>query len=107
MKSYKEGKDYDYVDLPEHGVTGLKLLKGKFENVVYHYNQARVVPQGELAKLEFGYTIIDPGNNDIDDLQSDTEFVNIMGELLSKILIEKERFDESFGENNPQKFDVQ
>lgn len=107
MKSFREGIDFDYVDVPEQGVTAIKLLNGNYENVIYHYHQARVVPEGEAARLEFGYTIIDPGNNDIDDLQNDSNFVNIMGELLSKILMDKESFDESFGENNPQKFDVQ
>lgn len=107
LKSFKEGKDFNYVDLPEYGVTGVELLNGKYQGVIYNYHQARIVPQGELAKLEFGYTIINSGSNDIDELQNDTEFVNIMGELLSKILIDKENLDESFGENNPQKFDIQ
>jgi len=107
MKLFRENLDYKFIELPDNESTGIMLLMDKFDGVVYQYHQARVVPEGEMARLEFGYTILDSGNIDIDELQKDEEFVNIMGQLLSKILLDKESFDESFGANNPQKFDVQ
>lgn len=92
-KMLKENVDYSFVNFENTDLTGIALLKQPFEGVVYHYGRARVVEQGELAKLEFGYTIVSPGKHDPDDLQNDPDFHTIMGDILSQILAEKAQYE--------------
>ena len=42
--------------------------------------------EGELARLQFGYTIVHPGNHNIDDLTNDEQLHTIMGDILTNIL---------------------
>ena len=66
-----EGKDFKFIDFTNSEITGLQILEGEYAGVVYHYGKVRVVPQGEMGVLQFGYTIVNPGKHDIDDLTKD------------------------------------
>ena len=106
-KMYKEGEDYRFINFEGNDITGLELLVDKFKGVVYHYHKARIQEQGELATLQFGYTIIYPGENDIDELNTNQEFHKLIGDILSQLLMDKVRQDESFRDNNTEEFDLQ
>lgn len=106
----KEGRDYIFIDLERESydgetdtITGIQIIKGKYKDVVYHYNKARVVEEGALAVLQFGFTILHPGEHDIDVLQNDAELVTIMGDLLTEIMLAKAN-DEQNRTNNSQEF---
>jgi len=106
----KEGRDYIFIDLERESydgetdtITGIQIIKGKYKDVVYHYNKARVVEEGALAVLQFGFTILHPGKHDIDVLQNDAELVTIMGDLLTEIMLAKAN-DEQNRTNNSQEF---
>lgn len=88
-KMLKEGVDFRFVNLEDSEITAVGILKGEFENVLYHYHKVRISEQGEVATLEFGYTILYSGNHDSEDLQNNQDFVNLMGEILSQILENK------------------
>jgi hypothetical protein len=88
-KMLKEGEDYEFIDSGDGKVTGIHMLQGKYEGVFYHYHQARIVEEGELARLQFGFTIVNPGSHDPDELTNDEEFSTIMGEILQTILLAK------------------
>lgn len=93
---YNENEHFNYVQISngEEEKTAIVLLIPGYEDVVYLYHQARVVEEmGGLAKLEFGYTILNPGKHDIDDLQKSEEFSTIMGDLLTQIIIDKETYE--------------
>jgi hypothetical protein len=108
MKKLKEFKDYrlfDYEDASGRSATGIELFVKEYEGVLYHYQEARIIEEGEMGRLQFGYSIIDPGNHTITDLHKDEKFVNIMGEILEEVLLKKVN-DEQTGKNNPQKFSV-
>jgi hypothetical protein len=92
-KLLKEGDDYIFIDSPDKKVTAIKLIKGKYENVVYHYHRARVKEEGEIARLEFGFTILYSGSHDIDELTNDDEFSTIMGDILTSILLAQDHND--------------
>lgn len=83
----REGKDYKFIDFSDNTMTGIELLTGEYAGVVYHYGKVRVKEQGEMGVLEFGYTIVNPGKHDIDLLQKQEEFVTIMGDILTEILM--------------------
>ena len=85
----KRGVDYEFVDSDDNTVTGIGILRGKYAGVLYHYGKAGIVEEGELARLRFGYTIVDSGEHNIDDLTNDPELHTIMGDLLTEILLDK------------------
>tara|TARA_R110000868_G_scaffold401879_1_gene677620 strand:+ start:246 stop:584 length:339 start_codon:yes stop_codon:yes gene_type:complete len=110
---FKEGRDYIFIDINREldegeidKITGIQITKGKYKDVVYHYNKARVVEEGALARLQFGFTILNPGEHDIDLLQNDEEFVIIMGDLLTEIMLAKAK-DEQNRTDNSQEFNLQ
>ena len=88
-KMLKEGRDYAFIDFADSNITGIQILDGDYKDVVYHYHQARIVEEGMVARLKFGFTIVHPGKHDIDLLQNDEGFVTIMGDILTQILLSK------------------
>jgi hypothetical protein len=103
---YREKIDYDFIDIEDTDASAIVLHVENYEDVMYQYHQARVVEEGVLAKLQFGYTIVHPGEHDIDVLNSDEKFHIIMGDILT-ILLESKIKDEQIGTNNSEKFDLQ
>jgi hypothetical protein len=104
---YKEDIDYRFIDIEDTDLTAVQLLLKKYEGVIYHYHKARIKEENGIARLQFGYTIIQSGNHDIDDLNSSEEFHTIMGDILTILLMSKAKEDESFRDNNTKKFDLQ
>ena len=94
-KMLKEDVDYRFIDFKDSEITGIQLIMPKYDEVVYHYNKVRVVEDMGIAKLQFGYTLVHPGNHDIDDLNSDAEFHTIMGDILTQILITKQQHEQT------------
>ena len=88
-KMLEENKDFRFVEFKDSDITGIELLLPNYSGVVYHYHKVRVSEEESLARLQFGYTIVHPGEHDIDHLNSDSEFHTIMGDLLTFILMAK------------------
>lgn len=103
----KEGKDYIFINFKDTDITGIQMIAGEYEGVVYHYEKARVVEEGEMARLQFGFTIVHPGKHDIDLLQKDEDFVTIMGDILTQILMDKAKADEQIRTNDSEEFNLQ
>jgi hypothetical protein len=104
---YKEGTDFNFFEFDKSELTGIELYIKGYEGVIYHYHKAKVVEEGEIARLQFGFTIVHPGKHDIDLLQNDEEFVTIMGDILQEILLSKAKADEQIRTNNPEEFNLQ
>jgi hypothetical protein len=81
-----EGKDYRFFDFNNSDMTGIELLMDEYKGVVYHYHKARVVEEEGFARLQFGYTIVHPGEHDIDELTKNDNLHTIMGDVLTTIL---------------------
>ena len=105
QKMLKEGIDYNFFDLENSDITGIELLTNEYKGVKYHYQVARVLKEGEIAKLQFAYTIIHPGEHDIDDLTTDDNFHTIMGDILTTLL--ETRANEQTRTDHNQEFDIQ
>jgi hypothetical protein len=110
---YKEDRDFVFVDINREmdegevdKVTGIHIIKGEYKGVVYHYHKARVIEEGALAKLQFGFTIVNPGEHNIEVLKNDTDYVTIMGDILTEIMLSKVN-DEQNRTDNPQEFNLQ
>jgi len=104
---YKEGIDYKFIDIDNSDITGIVLSIKHYEGVIYYYHKARIVEDNGVGRLQFGYTILDPGEHDIDNLNNNEYFHEIMGDILTILLMSKAKEDESFRNNNPEEFDLQ
>lgn len=92
----------------EEKLTGIGLLMKEYQGVLYHYHKVRVVEEGEMARLQFGYTILESGEHDIDDLTKDEKLHTIMGDLLTQILLAKQQLNnEQIRTDNSEEFDIQ
>ena len=103
-KMLEEGKDFHYIDFNNTDITGIELLMPEFRGVIYHYEGAKIADDGEVGRLKFGYTIVHPGEHDIDHLNSDEKFHTIMGDLLTQILMAK--IEDETRNNNSKKLNI-
>jgi hypothetical protein len=87
---YQIDEDFHFLSSEEDDViTNIGILKGKYAGVVYQYGKAKIVEEGDFARLSFDYTIINSSSFDMNDLQNDEEFVTMIGDILTEILLEK------------------
>ena len=100
----EEGKHFKFVDFKDTEITGIEVLCTEFLGVVYHYHKVRVVEENGQAKLQFGYTIVHPGEHDLDGLNSDEEFYIMMGDILTYILMAK--FEDETRNINSEKLNI-
>ena len=105
QKMLKEDVDYHFFDFKDSDITGIELLMEEYKGVIYHYQKARVLEEGEFARLQFGYTIVHSGEHDIDDLTKDDNLHTIMGDILTTLL-ETQANEQTRADHN-QKFDIQ
>ena len=111
VSKYKENVDWTFVnpdgyDFDDAPVTAIGVLMEEYKGVLYHYHKARVVEEGEAARLQFGYTILNSGEHDIDDLTNDEKFHTIMGDILSQIIMAQQE-NEQTRTDNSQKLNIQ
>lgn len=93
-KSPKLGKDYEYDFLShrKNDVATIKLLKGKYKNVIYSYYKVEIADKenenGSL-NMTFEYHVHDKAGLKDTDLIENTKFQKIIGDILSTILTEQ------------------
>ena len=86
-KILKLNKDYEFFDMPDSDLTGIRLLVGDYRGVIYMYGSVGIEEKGVIASLKFDYKIVNPGNHPGESLQSDDKFVTIIGDILRELLI--------------------
>ena len=104
-KTFKENVDYVFYDLEEFGPTAIKILRGKFKDVIYYYRGASISEEGALARLKFGYNIISTGNLSEEFLTNSEEFNTLMGDLLSELIIKEDVYGQT-GTFDTEEFDL-
>lgn len=87
-KNQKKTPDYKFQNRDE--VTWIEITSGSYAGVIYSYGKVRLNSEIGFPKLEFSYNIIHSGEHDLHDLQDDQEFVIVMGDILTEIIIEYE-----------------
>lgn len=91
-RQYQEGVDFKYLDVDYskgNGMTGINLLFEGYEGVIFTYGKVKAIEEFDTGTLRFGYTIISPGEHDMDSLNNSKEFCIIMGEILQQILLDE------------------
>ena len=58
-----------------------------------YYTRAGVVEEGYLARLKFGYMIIDSGDYTKKYLESDEKFVIMLGDILTELIMMEEKIE--------------
>ena len=81
-------KDYAIVENEASAFHGVKLKTGTWKNVTVVYGQVGVREDEtlDLATLSFNYTILDPAEFNIDELNEDEGFKNYLGAVLQYII---------------------
>lgn len=87
MKTPLEGVDFDFHKIQDSDLTGIKLLKGKYRDIIYYYGVVKIQEQGELATVNFEFKVLESTIYTEEQLQKDTEFVTLLGEILTEIII--------------------
>jgi hypothetical protein len=86
-KSIEVGKDFSFHDFEDSDLTGILILRPKYENVIYYYTNASIEEVGMGARLKFGYQIVKSGNHNKKDLENSEDFVTLLGDILSQIIL--------------------
>lgn len=106
-KTPKLGVDYELYNFPDSLLTGVRLLKGEYCGVTYYYGKTGIKYEGVVAVLKFDYQIIDSGKLDPRLLQSDENFVTILGDILTEIIINESVNNEQTRNFDSEEFDLQ
>lgn len=88
-KPKKKTPDYRFQNPPESESTWVEITSGKYSDVIYSYGKIKFSDEFGMPRLSFGYTILDSGHYDLDMLQNDSEFITIMGDVLTEIILDE------------------
>jgi|688.fasta_scaffold2494583_1 hypothetical protein len=97
-------EDFTLLDSDDGFKTGIGILKGTYQGVLYHYGKVRISEEDDHAKMTFAYTIISSPQIPIDDLTQDPEFHTLIGDILTEILTSKNY--EAPRDYDPEEFDI-
>ena len=80
--------DYQLVESNDVEFYGVKLLTGKWKNVVYIYGEVKIKesPELDLATLGFTYNIQESAGFEEEDLINDIHFRNYIGGVLQNLI---------------------
>jgi hypothetical protein len=83
-------EDYQLVESNDVEFYGIKLLTGKWKDVVYIYGQVKIKesPELDIATLGFTYNIQEAGGFEEEDLINDIHFRNYIGGVLQNVIEE-------------------
>ena len=90
----REGEDFDILkeeaDLEKGQLSPVLILKGSYAGVKFKYGKVEAnkhPDKGAVLRLNFEFAIID-SNGLEDDFDKKQDFVNVVGEILNKIILD-------------------
>jgi len=82
--------NHDYIiENVEDAFFIVKIVRGKFNGTTYKYDRVSIDHSSYLPKMSFHYTLLS-SQLDHDYLQNSEDFVIIMGDILSDLVIRNE-----------------
>ena len=95
-----DSQDYKFVESNQVEFYGIRLLTGKWKDVLYIYGKVSIKESAELdiATLTFTYNIQESAEFEPDDLINDPEFKDYIGAVLEHIM--KNSLEESEKNNS-------
>lgn len=105
MQFWKKPKkiEYRFQNSSYDDATWVEITAGKYKSVVFSYGMVKFQNDLGMPKLSFDYTVLYSGEHDKDTLYNDNEFVTIIGDILTEIIIE----NEPTRTDNTEEFDLQ
>ena len=81
-------KDYAIVENENSPLSGVLLKTGTWKDVIVVYGQVGIKEDQalDMATLTFNYTVKDPGDFSVDELDNDESFKNYLGSVLQYII---------------------
>lgn len=81
-------KDYSIVEREDSVFHGVLLKTGTWKDVIVVYGQVGIKesPELDMATLSFNYTVQDPADFSVDELNEDESFKNYLGAVLQYII---------------------
>lgn len=58
--------------------------------MIYSYGMVKFTEEYDIPKLKFNFIILHSGKHSIDNLQTDQNFITIIGDILTDIVINNE-----------------
>ena len=97
MSSINIDKDVTFVENSNSLLYGVKILKGKYKDVVYCYGEVKLKENPEKGEctLSFSYQIQKAPK----ELEENSEFVNYIGDVLKELIAENKTYDKSAKDN--------
>jgi hypothetical protein len=94
----REAVDYEYVvDEKDKASVHIKLLDGEYKDTVFKYGKVGVKEEDNKAYLQFNFDVI---QSPIKKLESNLEFKNYIGDLLSTIITKQLDVEETYYDEN-------
>ena len=94
----REAVDYEYVvDEKDKASVHIKLLDGEYKDTVFKYGKVGVKEEDDKAYLQFNFDVI---QSPIKKLESNLEFKNYIGDLLSTIITKQLDVEETYYDEN-------
>ena len=89
--------DITFVENINSDLYGIKILKGKYEGIVFCYGEVRVKedPANDQCKLSFNYQV----QKRPEGFKEDEEFDSYLGDILTQIISEEVKYDKSANDN--------
>lgn len=85
MKKFESGIDYEYViSEDDKNSVHIKLNTGDYKDTVFRYGKVGIKEENDLAYLQFEYDVIE---SPIENLETNEDFKNYLGDLLTGIMI--------------------
>lgn len=83
-------KDYSIVENENSPLSGVLLKTGTWKDVMLVYGQVGIKedPNLDMATLSFNYTVQDPGDFSVEELDKDESFKNYLGAILQYIIMD-------------------
>lgn len=94
-KPLKEGVDFAFYDFEDTDLTGIAILKGDYAGVLFYYTNAGITEEGMVARLKFGYQIVNSAEFGRDYLEKDEKFVTMLGDILTQIILTEDQIESS------------
>lgn len=92
-KKFKEGVDFKFHDFEDTDLTGIEILRGDYAGILYYYTYASVTEELNMAKLKFGYHVVNLMKYDRDALTDDASFVTMLGDILTELILTEKQIE--------------
>ena len=99
-KPPKNGVNYEFYHIENSTLTGIRLLKGKFSGVAYYYGVVKMMEDFGVAKLSFEFKIMECGKHSEESLHKSDEFVTMIGDILTELIITEQAKNEQIGDSD-------